>query len=546
MRSRRQTRWMLALFVAQVLTALPFATVSAAPPQRFALLIAHNDGGPGTTPLRYSESDAKKLESVLRELGGYDDGNMIRILGGTANEVLGALDRLEARIRFAKMHDRARTMLLVYYSGHGKNGDLRLGQSQLPMSMLRQRLHDSSADLKLGIVDACESGAITREKGGRRGPSFIFDSDDRETGRGLILITSSSENEASQESDELGGSFFTHYLASGLRGDADESGDRRVTLGEVYAYTYHRTVSITASTRSGTQHPTYSYDFKGNGDIILTDLSNGTSGVQFGERLEGDFLIFDFAHDQVAAEIKKERGAERRLALPPGDYVVKKRLADHLRIARFNLADNRYYDVDETSMKRIEFEDDYAKGSVLRAELERSTGLRVSVRAAALYQTFLSKSARDELFPPILLVGMGIDFAPILGARLENELLLAGRNGQKLSLAGADIGYDFFEAQLGTSLLWGLRLGDFDLAAGPRLAAIYLRRAFPQDSVLARHVQDHFGLSPGIASSAAYNFGGDRDFSVQLAVRLGFLPFGVDENRALFFAEGGIFLGYRL
>jgi uncharacterized caspase-like protein len=56
---------------------------------------------------------------------------------------------------------------------------------------------------------------------------------------GEVVITSSSADELSQESDEVGGSYFTHYLLSGLRGAADTSGDGEVTLDEAYRYVYY-------------------------------------------------------------------------------------------------------------------------------------------------------------------------------------------------------------------------------------------------------------------------------------------------------------------
>ena len=61
-------------------------------------------------------------------------------------------------------------------------------------------------------------------------------------------LTSSSEDEASQESDQIGSSFFTHYLVSGLRGAADASDDDLVTLEEVYRYAREETLTRTAST----------------------------------------------------------------------------------------------------------------------------------------------------------------------------------------------------------------------------------------------------------------------------------------------------------
>ncbi|MCK6548745.1 caspase family protein [Myxococcota bacterium] len=518
--------------------ALTSARADAAPLRRFALLVAHDDGGPDTVRLRYAEADAKKMSAILRELGGFGAEDVVTLFGRPGDEVLSGLDRLEEKIRAAKT-EGAHTTLVVYYSGHGRDGALRLGRSTLPLASLRKRLTTSAADIKLGIIDACESGAITREKGGRRGPSFLVEGDDRQIGRGLVLIASSSADEASQESDELGGSFFTHYLASGLRGDADESGDRRVTLGEVYAYAYHKTVSTTASTRSGTQHPTYLYDLEGNGDLVLTDLSQGTSGLVFAAELTGDFLVFDTKREEVAAELKKVRGAARRIALPPGSYVVKKRLADHLRMKRLDLATNQYVAIDEAVMTRVEFEDDYAKGAALRA---RATELGLS--AVFAYQSFFSTRARRELFPSTPLVGAGLDVGDVLGGTLAIELLFGGRSGLVLDLPNLAVPYDYVQIQAGAALLWGGTIGPLTLGAGPHLGGLYVRRSFPSDPVLARHPQDHFALCPGLTGRAALALG--DALGVELGARLGYLPFSVDENRALFFGELGLAVSYRL
>jgi hypothetical protein len=517
---------------------------TGAPARRFALLVGNNEGGPGTADLRYAEDDVKKLEGVLLELGGFGAGDLVTVLGESSGEIERKLADLEDRVRGARK-DGFHTTILVYYSGHAKQGDLWLGETRLPMASLRQRLSDSAADVKIGIIDSCESGSITREKGGRRGPSFLFEVDDREAASGLILISSSSENESSQESDELGGSFFTHYFSSGLRGDADESGDQKVTLGEVYAYTYHRTVNVTANTRSGTQHPTYAYDLEGRGDVVLSELGRGKSGLFFGDPLEGDFLVFDMDREQVAAEIAKKSGVARRVALPPGDYVVKKRLTDHVRMERFDLGADQVYAVDEGRMERVAFEDDYAKGPAIRMELERSL-TRAAIGAVAVYQSFFSKSARDELFPPLFLFGATVEVGPLLYAQLTFDVLFGGAGSRELVLGDVRVDYRFFEAQVAASMLWKLDLGPFALYAGPRVAGLYMTRSFPKDEVLADHSQDLFTLSPAITAGGIWFPLRSRDLSVNVLGRTALLVYGVDDNRALFFAEVGLSVGYRL
>ena len=530
------------LALAAALVLLSTSPVSAAVERRFALVIGNNAGGVDAVRLHYAESDADKLAEVLQQLGGFA-GNDVRILlGATADGVRTALTGLEQRI--AGAGDGVHTTLLVYYSGHARDGDLRLGASRLPMAELRQRLTTSGADIRLGLIDACEAGAITREKGGRPGPSFLFDSHQLQPSTGLILITSSTEDESSQESDELGGSFFTHYLTSGLRGDADESGDRRVTLEEIYRYTYNRTVAQTAGTRSGVQHPTYHFDLKGNGSLVLTDLSIGGTGIVFGAPIAGHFLIFDMGREQVAAEVKKVAGARRRIALPPGKYVIKKRLADRLLMARFGLAEGKLHDVDESAMQSVAFEDDYAKGAVLKARLFADRPVRPALKASAAYQVFLSKQTRDLLFPPLMLIGLGLELDPIFSGRMMFDVLVGGAGQQTLDYSGLSLQYDFFELQLAIAWLWGFDEPSWSLMAGPKLAGLYLSRTFPDDPDLVSYAQDHFGLSPAIDVLFRYAFGDDGGFVLSARGGVGFMMFSVDDNRPTFYTQLGLSAGY--
>jgi len=507
------------------LTAIFAAPAHAAEVRRIAILVANNTGGEGTSALRYAKSDAEKVGAVLVELGGYREGDVHYLFDADVDRARTELAEVEATVARAKK-DGAETTLLVYYSGHARDGALRLGTSRWPMSELRGLLTRSVADVRIGIIDACQSGAITRTKGGRPGPSFMFAADDGQPAHGLVLITSSSDDEDSQESDQLGGSYFTHYLASGLRGDADDSGDHQVTLAEVYGYAYSKTITQTVETRAGTQHPTYSYDLRGSGNLVLTELGRGKSSVIFAAALEGDYIIFDRAREQVAAEIRKPAGQVRRIALAPGEYVLKKRLADHLEVQTFALDGD--HAVDEALMTAVAFEDDDTKGG-------RDTSVGLGFEARAVYQTYLSAAARSELFPPVLMLGGAIELQRIAGASLDLELAVGSRSAD-LGLGDLTVGYDFFEASVAIEMIWAFEVGaGFSALAGPRLAGVYFRRTLPEIGA-----QDHFTLSPMGVAGARYAFG---RFHADLVARLGFLSFSVDDNRSLFFFEGGLIFG---
>src|SRR5207248_10935165 len=92
-------------------------------------------------------------------------------------------------------------------------------------------------------------------------------------------------------------------LAGGVLGGADRSGDGRVTLFEAYAYAYDRTVADTAESAAGAQHPTFSYDLAGNGDLVLTDVAVRHEGVYFPREAPGGVYYLVDHQGFVAAEV---------------------------------------------------------------------------------------------------------------------------------------------------------------------------------------------------------------------------------------------------
>ena len=134
--------------------------------------------------------------------------------------------------------------------------------------------------MRVGIFDACRSGVVNRTKGARKGPAFEVQADRRRTTRAAWCCSPRPAPTRTRRSPTpWRGSYFSHHLVSGLRGSADRSADRRVTLSEAYEYAYARTVADTADTAAGAQHPTFSYDLKGNGNLVLTELGLGREGL---------------------------------------------------------------------------------------------------------------------------------------------------------------------------------------------------------------------------------------------------------------------------
>ncbi len=344
---------LLLALLAQCLMALAVAPVRAddAPGlRRLALLVGANDGGPLRPMLRHAQSDARSLSAVLVELGGVLPRDARLLLEPSIGAVRTALATLDGDAR-ALVRAGLRSELVFYYSGHSDEFGLLLGKERLSYHDLRELLKGLGVDVRIAILDSCASGAFTREKGGRRRAPFMVDASSAV--RGHAFLTSASEDEAAQESDSVGGSFFTHFLVSGLRGAADASGDGKVTLTEAYRYAFDETLAHTGRTRFGAQHPAYDIRLVGIGDLVLTDLRATSSELVLSAEVVGRLFVRD-GSGRLVVELGKTPGKARTLALPPGHYVVDLIEGQALARASFDSASDAKVELGLRDFRKLE------------------------------------------------------------------------------------------------------------------------------------------------------------------------------------------------
>jgi hypothetical protein len=510
---------------AVVLASLLAAAPAAGSVRRFALVAGEPDGGAGTVRLRYAERDARRIHDILTRVGGVRPEDARLLLSAGAAAFRRALGELARRAEAARAAGE-RTLLLVYYSGHAKEDALRLGAGRIPLGELRAALERAPADVRIGLLDSCRSGAIARAKGARPAPAFDVTGPGGEGPSGLVLIASSAADEDSQESDAIGASWFTHHLASGLLGGADASGDGRVTLAEAYAYAYARTVGSTASSAAGVQHPVFHYELGGAGDVVLAELPPAAGGLVFPAGAEGLYVVLDRA-GRAVAEVAKSAGAERRIALAGGRYTVKKRLADAsgLLVATMDV-EGAAVAVEDARMFRVRLEDDPQKGFA---------GRRVAVVAGGGIQRFFSSAARDGLFPPAILGGLELAIRDDLGHGLAWGMDLAyGHGSGSLRLPGVDpIPVSFDEVAGGIALWRDFRRGPLTASAGLRVAFTWLGRSFPAGEDLP--AQYFFTVTPGLTGAVAWRL--SHRVSALARARVSYLFYDVDEDRSLGFFD---------
>ncbi len=288
---------------------------------RFGVIVGNNLGRDPAKRLRYAEQDAQKVYQVLLENGGFSADNLRLLKGRSSSEVQKTLHRLEQRLLQAVRRGK-KTLFMFYFSGHADGDVLEMGRSALAFEDLRSILRLSRATVRLAFIDSCQSGGLVSTKGARVGPTFKIKAHDELDSAGYAVITSSADNELSQESEEVRGSYFTHYLVSALRGAADSVKDGRITLNEAYRYAYARTVMRTTKSLAGSQHPTYDFKLAGRGDVVLTFTDAKGTHLRFVLPKNGRIIVLDRSRDTMVAEANTEAKKPLVLMVHPGEYTV--------------------------------------------------------------------------------------------------------------------------------------------------------------------------------------------------------------------------------
>lgn len=291
---------------------------------RLGLIIGNNVGNNGLTNLRYAEQDARNLYQTLTQIGGFPPGQMRLLLGKNPETLAVAIKSLQAQALHFLKNSSDQVLLLIYFSGHSENGSLEFGPENLDYKDFLKQIRTIPSTLRIFVIDACRSGEIIRSKGGTVIPPFKVVHDGEGMPRGEIIITSSTGIEESLESDDLQGSFFTHFLISGLRGEADFNLDGKVSLSEVYSFASEKTTSRSAKYLRG-QHPTFEFDLTGAGEIYLTKISESAPLVSLAPSEQGTFLIYNKQNRELIVEVEKKPGTPQFIAVPEGNIIIQKK-----------------------------------------------------------------------------------------------------------------------------------------------------------------------------------------------------------------------------
>ena len=334
--------------------------------RRFGLFIGANKGGPGRITLRYAQEDARAVRAVLEEMGGVLADDSILLIQPGREAFFREMKELGRRVMQAKSQFR-RVEAIIYYSGHSDEESVLLDGERVSYGEFREAVTSIAADVRIAILDSCASGSFTQAKGVRTRAPFLMDT--AYDMKGYAFMTSSSADEASQESKRLRGSFFTRNLISGMRGAADMNLDGRITLTEAYQFAFDSTLEQTEKTTGGPQHPNYNIQMSGKGDVVITDISRSDELLRIKSDIGGKVYIHNRSNVLVV-ELNKPQGREVSIGLGEGDYRAILIADGYISEARFSLKPGKSQALGRDRFERVEKIPTRARGDVLGPILE--------------------------------------------------------------------------------------------------------------------------------------------------------------------------------
>jgi len=518
--------------VGALLLAAALARPAEAEVRRVAVIAANNDGGMVYRPLYFAEDDARKMADVLTSVGGYRPGDVEVVLPATARRIEDAFADARRRVEATRAEGHE-VVFLFYYSGHGDEERLLLGESSLEYTALEDLLASTGAEVRLAFLDSCNSGAATRSKGGSRVPAFEFELAERLDAEGTVIITSSTGDEASQESDEIGGSYFTHFLASGLSGAADRDEDGAVTLTEAYAYVYDETVIRTSTTRIGTQHPTFDWELSGEGDLVLAELDPRRAVLELPAGEAGIYAVFDLQRRAYLAEFAAEDGAAR-IHLRPGRYQVQRRFPTHLQVAEVDVDDGDRVALTDLRFSPLEYEDNIAKGAIekrIRQARMPDSGVRLAVGVMGPDR----RDIAEQYLPDIPVAGVSWRVAWQDGRWLSVDLMAGSGSGTLWVEGVSAVPTSLAATTLGVAAGYATLPRRFQVGTGLRADLLWMGRRFDP----SQQIDDQrlVTVAPGVVGWAGLNMG---RFQIELEWRQVLVLYALDDTATSFIMHQAI------
>ncbi|MDF2697726.1 MAG: peptidase caspase catalytic subunit p20, partial [Labilithrix sp.] len=228
---------------------------------------------------------------------------------------------------------------------------------------LDRKLANVSAGLRIVVTDACRTSDL-RGKGVTSADPFTITLDATPRASGVIRVHASADGEIAQESDELASAVFTHYWLSGLAGAADVNGDARVTFDESYAFAYSQTLFRSARASGVVQRPAVETTLREGAPVVLTNTTS-TTRLRFPRGADSHYVVYGVGSRTVLGELWSSAERNVALAVPPGRYIVHRRVGGHAAAAQLDVGKDQEREVHAADFRAVPEETLARKGGDL-------------------------------------------------------------------------------------------------------------------------------------------------------------------------------------
>lgn len=208
-------------------------------PRVFSVIVGISDYEGTASDLRYSSVDAElfynNLKAAMPKECAKGDVRLILNAQGTKANI-------EKNIKEVFSKAGPSDYIIFYFSGHGaKEGyfcPYNINSTQLYHSFVREQFMNSKAKFKVCLADACFSGDLVNQS--NTNANQLEDAK-------IALLMSSKSYQTSMETASIEQGYFTYYIIKGMKGAADKSGDKYVTLAELFLYVKDEVAEATSN-----------------------------------------------------------------------------------------------------------------------------------------------------------------------------------------------------------------------------------------------------------------------------------------------------------
>lgn len=206
----------------------------------------------------YNANNARAICEIFKK-NGHAETFLTTDTRATRTNVLAALKTM-----FAKANSQ--DAILFFFSGHGSTNSFLCYDDHVMHEEIVDIMEKSQAKTKIVMADACHSGKVRQAQKDKMKTQKRLKKDK------VMFFLSSRGNEVSWGPSEGKNSFFTSFLARGLRGAADANKDSIVSAREIYLFVNKglskQSFTYNGETKVGIQHPVMWGNFDHNMPVI--------------------------------------------------------------------------------------------------------------------------------------------------------------------------------------------------------------------------------------------------------------------------------------